>query len=162
MHSLKGRIVPDGNKDIEKEDIRKDSSTTQFHVIRLLLCLTTFIGFRIGLADIKGTYLQSGPIGRDIYVRPLREWQGDRRRLWKLTKLPYGIVEAGRQWHKTIEEWMLREANLERIFGISELYRLRDKAGNTLLLVAKVTDDLLMAGFVQQMQAFAAQLEKRF
>lgn len=159
---LKGRIVPHGNKDTEIDDIRKDSSTAQFNVILLLLCLTTFLGFRIGLADVMGAYLQSGPIARDIYVRPPREWMGNRKKLWKLIKLPYGIVEAGRQWQKVIEEWMLNEAGLERIFGISQLYRKRDKNGSTILLVAKVTDDLLFSGSIRQMKAFAAQLERRF
>lgn len=97
MRKLKGRLVPHGNRDNERGDIRKDSSTAQFDVIRLLLCLTTFLGLRLGLADVKGAYLQSGPIQRELYVRPPREWKGPRGILWKLTKLPYGIVEAGRQ-----------------------------------------------------------------
>lgn len=97
---LKARIVPHGNRDLEKDSIRKDSATAQLCVIRLLLSIVTFLGFRLGFADIKGAYLQSGPIQRQIYVRPPKEWQGTRGRLskilWKLTKLPYGIVEAGR------------------------------------------------------------------
>ena len=102
--TLKARIVPHGNRDRQKDNIRKDSSTAQFDVIRILLTAVTFIGMRLALADIKGAYLQSGPIQREIYVRPPREWKGSRGKLWRLTKLPYGIVEAGRQWAKTVEE----------------------------------------------------------
>lgn len=51
---------------------------------------------------MKSEYLQSGLIKRTIYVRPAMEWAGmkqyERCKLWKATKLPYGIVEAGRQW----------------------------------------------------------------
>lgn len=81
---MKARIVPHGNHDDEKDDVRKDSSNAPLFVIRLLLSLVTFLGFRIGTADIKGAFLQSGPINRDIYVRPPRGWQRMRGILWKL------------------------------------------------------------------------------
>lgn len=88
---LKSRIVPHGNRDDKKDSIRKDSATVQLNIIRLPLSLVTFLGFRLGAADIKGAYLQSGPIQRTIYVRPPREWyRRDAthwRVLWKLTKL---------------------------------------------------------------------------
>jgi len=85
-----------------------------------------------------------------------------RHLLWKLTKLPYGIVEAGRQWQKTFESWLLDEAGFDRIFGISQLYRLRDVYGRTRLLIAKVTDDLLMSGSVAAIEEFTRQLQGRF
>lgn len=102
----KARIVPHGNRDLEKDNIRKDSATAQLCIVRLLLALTAILGFKLGFADMKGAYLQNGPIQRDIFVRSPNEWQGGRGMLWnvlwRLTKLPYGIVEAGRQWQKTI------------------------------------------------------------
>ena len=49
---LKARIVPHGNRDDEKDRIRKDSATAQLNIIRLLLSVVTFLGFRIGMADI--------------------------------------------------------------------------------------------------------------
>lgn len=67
---------------------------------------------------------------------------------WRLLKLPYGIVEAGRQWQKVVEEWMLAGAGLARIFGITQLYVKRSKKNEITLLVAKVTDDFLLGGSV--------------
>lgn len=84
------------NRDSEKKDIRKDSSTVQFDFIRLLLAVSTLLGMRLVMAEIKGAYLQSGPIKREIFARPPREWEGQRGRVWKLKKLPYGIVQGGR------------------------------------------------------------------
>lgn len=163
---LKARIVPHGNRDVEKESIRKDSATAQLCVIRLLLSIVTFLGFRLGFADIKGAYLQSGPIQRDIYVRPPKEWQGARgmlwRVLWRLTKLPYGIVEAGRQWQKTIERWMLSAGGLETVFGLSQLFLQRDINGNIILLVAKVTDDFLIGGSVADITRFIERMKNEF
>lgn len=159
---LKARIVPHGNHDDEKDDIRKDSSNAPLYIIRLLLSLVTFMGFRIGTADIKGAYLQSGPIKRDIYVRPPRDWPTLRGILWKLLKLPYGIADAGRQWQVVVENWMLTEACLERVFGLPQLFTKRTPDGRICLLVAKVTDDFLLGGSVQEMQNFVELLGKRF
>ena len=162
MLILKARLVPHGNNDNDKDSIRKDSSTAQFHVIRLLLSIATFIGLRLGTADISGAYLQSGPIKRTIFVRPPREWRGDRSKIWKLTKLPYGIVEAGRQWQKVIERWMLDNAKLDRVVGVSQLYVKRIKNGHITLLVAKVTDDVLIAGSNESIRRFAGELKQDF
>lgn len=159
---MKSRLVPHGNRDFQKENIRKDSLTAQFAVILLLFSLITFLKCRLGHADVKGVYLQSGSIRRNIFVRPPKEWHGNRSLLLKLTKIPYGIVEAGRQWQKNFEEWLLRDVKVERIFGISQLYRLLNSDGHNILLVAKVTDDLLMAGTLSNMKYFTEQLKRRF
>ena len=53
---LKARIVPHENRDSEKDDVRKDSATAQLGIIRLLLSLTTFLGFTLATADIAGAY----------------------------------------------------------------------------------------------------------
>lgn len=86
LQTWKARIVPRGNRDSEKDEIRKDSSTAQFDVIRILLAAVTFMGMRLALADIKGAYLQSGSIQRDIYVRPPREWKGTSRETLEVDK----------------------------------------------------------------------------
>ena len=72
-------------------------------IIRLMLCLSAMFGFRLGHLDVKGAYMQSGPIKRDIYVRPPKELNPKPGELWHLLKLPYGIIEAGRQWQITVE-----------------------------------------------------------
>lgn len=97
-NSMKVRIFPHGNKDDLRNGIRKDSSTGQYDVIRLLLSLATFMSMTLAVVDISGAYMESGPITREIYVRPPREWQNTKRgSVWKLLKLHYGVVEAGRQ-----------------------------------------------------------------
>lgn len=94
---MKARIIPHGNRDNQKDEIRKDSCNAPLFIVRLFLSVATFMGFRIGTEDIKGAFLQSGLITRDIYVRPPHEWNSERDIFWKLLKLPYGIADAGRQ-----------------------------------------------------------------
>lgn len=158
---LKARLCPHGNRDRMKGKMRNDSATARFDVIRLLLSTATLLDFSIGCIDIKGAYLQSGPITRTIYVRPPREL-GIRGVLWNLLKLPYGISEAGRQWAKTFEKWILEEAGFMLIAGISQLFIRRDKDERITLLLEKITDDLLMAGSVQRMEQLSEALARRF
>lgn len=68
--SMKARLCPHGNRDKEKGNIRNDSASAKFPIIRLLLSLATFLMLRIGCIDINGAYLQSGPITRELYIRP--------------------------------------------------------------------------------------------
>lgn len=160
---LKARICPHGNRDIEKEDIRKDSATAQFDVIRLMLTILTFLPFSIGLVDIKGAYLQSGPIRRDIYVRPPREWRTlPRGWIWHLLKLPYGITEAGRQWAMVLEEWLLEELGMERVYGVSQMFLRRNEESEIIFILVKVTDDILFAGKIDSMNHFVKLIRKRF
>lgn len=66
--AMKARIVPHGNHDVQKDDIRKDSSNAPLFIVRLFLSLATFMGFRSETIDIKGAFPQSGPITRDIFA----------------------------------------------------------------------------------------------
>lgn len=69
---MKARIVPHGNHDNGKDEVRKDSSKGPLFVVRLLLCIATFLDFRVATAYIKGAFLKSGPVWREVFVRPPR------------------------------------------------------------------------------------------
>lgn len=112
---LRTRICPHGNQDRGKDNVRKDCSTAQCDVIRLMLALVTFIDYRLGLVDIKGAYLQSEPIQRRICVRPPYGWHDmPRGHLSYMHILRYGISEAGRQWALSMETWILDHMGMER------------------------------------------------
>ena len=68
---LKCRLVPHGNKDVDKDEVRKDSATAQFSIIRLLLSLAVIFQFNIASLDVKSAYLQAGEFPRDIYMYDL-------------------------------------------------------------------------------------------
>lgn len=86
--------------------VRRDSSSADLIVVLLVLPLGIILGLSFGTADVKGAYMQSGPIKRDVFVGPPKSYQscdaqckGKILRItWRLLKLPYGIVEAGSQW----------------------------------------------------------------
>lgn len=105
---MKARLCPNGNHDRTKKTASKDSATAEFAIIRLLLSMAIFLQLRLGCIDIKGVYLQSGPIKRRIYVRLPPELGSPRNILWKIQKLPYGFTEAGRQLAKENESWIFK------------------------------------------------------
>ena len=112
---LKCRIVPHGNRDAEKEDIRSDSSTAQFSAIRSVLSLAAIFKLKLATIDISKAYLQSGELEREIYMRPPDTFMKQPGELWKLKKPAYGLVESGRLWQLTIEPWMIDEYELKLV-----------------------------------------------
>lgn len=158
---LKGRLCPHGNWDRFKRTVRKDLQTAQLDVIIMLLSLTSILFFLLGGIDVKGTYLQSGRIKRVIYVRPPKEMNVARDILWRLNKL-LSITEAGRQWAKEIESWMIDDYGLQRIYGFSHLYLKRYDAEKIKLIIAKAKDEILLAGHIQQMKEFSDIFSRRF
>ena len=57
---------------------------------------------------------------------------------------------------------MLNVVGLVRIQGLNQIYVLRDSCGKIILIVAKVTDDFICGGAVQEITSFMEELKKRF
>lgn len=95
------------------------------------------IPLQMGLINISGAYLQSGLIRRTIYVRPPKELTGvPMGSIWQLTKLSYGITEAGHQWVLVMEYWMLNYIGMERVYEVSQLFVKRGPDGFIQLILA--------------------------
>ena len=159
--SLKARTCIRGDLDREKENLRSDSSTTSFFAIRLLLTLLClFRRFTLGKADISGAFLQSGPIQRVLYVYPPREHRL-RGVVWKLKNLPYGVVDAGRQWQYTVDHW-LADMGFREAPGIAQFWVKRDESGRITMIIVKAVDDFLIAAAAADVDAFMTDLRNRF
>ena len=157
---LKCRMAPHGNRDRDKESVRKDSATTQFPVIRLVLSIAAVLNMVIATIDIKGAYLQGGYLSRDIYVRPPKGWAAHGV-LWRLLKPAYGIVESGRLWQLTIESWMSGQG-IVPIPGMPQLFMTFGDGGNVSLAICEVVDDLQVVGSPREVNDFHTALAKRF
>ena len=159
---LKCRLVPHGNRDAEKDSICKDSATAQFDCIRLLLSLATIFHLTLASLDVSAAYLQAGRLGRDIYMRPPKGWSSFIDEVWKLVKPAYGLVESGRLWQICIERWF-QEYGFDTIPGMPQLFVLRCRnSSRILLLIAKVVDDLLLAGAPEALSKFKNAISVRF
>lgn len=70
VRTLKAIIYPHSNRDMMKDELRKYSATAQYDIVRLMLSIKVLLPFNLGLVFINGAYMQSGPIRRQICVRP--------------------------------------------------------------------------------------------
>lgn len=67
---MKARLCPHRNRDKFKSTIWNDSPYAQFDIFRMNCSLTSMLSMRLSCVNMKGAYLQSGPIKREILVRP--------------------------------------------------------------------------------------------
>ena len=93
---LKARLVARGFEE-DKAQLRTDSPTCYKESLRLLLCILASKKWKLQSIDIKSAYLQGNNISRSIFLQPPD--CANSKKLWKLVKTPYGLVDAGRQWY---------------------------------------------------------------
>ena len=149
---LKCSMTPHGNKDLEKDMVRKDSRTAQFPVIRTLISICILLEFSFASLDIKSAYLQ--------FVRPPKGWAKPGI-FWRILKPAYGLVESGRLWQLAIERWFNSDDIFE-VDGLPQLFVKRDATGKIVLLIAKVVDDLLIGGKKREIESVREKIMSRF
>ena len=157
---LKCRMTPHGNKDDDKDSVRKDSRTAQFPIIRTLICLCALLDISFATLDIKSAYLQAGKFPRTVFVRPPKGW-AKLGIVWRILKPTYGLAESGRLWQLAIERWF-NTNDIFEVDGLPQLFVKHDADGNIVLLIAKVVDDLLIAGKKPAINDFHELIKARF
>lgn len=160
-HYIKARLVIHGNEERNKEDYRSDASSLHFTLIRVILSMAVCLGFKIGGVDVTKAYHQSGQPPRDIRVRPPAECMLYRT-LWLLMSLPYGLVDASRQWQLAMDVWLLDYMKFVTFGGLPQVFAKLDSQGAIVLLIGKVTDDILCAGKEEDIEAFFEALHARW
>lgn len=66
--------------------------------------------------------------------------------LWKLIRLPYGIVEKERQWLYFVKLWITKSNRMEHVTYVNHLFIKRSQESSIFLIVAKVVDNFLISG----------------
>lgn len=87
----------------------------------MVLALAQILDFQILTVDVKSAYMQSGPIHREPYVKPPNHLDLNGDSVWKLKKLPCGIVEAGRQWQCAAKNCLLSNFKGTQVAGTEQL-----------------------------------------
>lgn len=65
---MKARSCPHVYKDKFKNTVRKDSETAQFDIARKLFSLACILSLILGCIYLKGVFLHSGPMTRELFV----------------------------------------------------------------------------------------------
>lgn len=111
----------------------------------LLISTALAVRFDIATADVKGAYMQSGQIRRALYIRSPTQIE-KRNTICKFQHLPYGIVEAGHQWLRANEQWLIDGYGLCKMQEIDQRFCKYGDDGRIGLFIAKVVDDFIIAG----------------
>ena len=159
---LKCRLVPHGNRDKDKESLRKDSATAQFSSIRSLLSAAAILQLDLATIDVKIAYLQAGSLNRDVFVRLPHGWSPSPLIVWKLLVPAYGLVESGRLWQLAAEEWLFSTFKVECVPGLVQLFVLHNEMNEVKLHMAKVVDDFLLAGHHDAISEFHKTISRKF
>lgn len=103
---MKARLVIHGNEEGDKERLYCGASSLRSTLIRVILSVAACFGFVFGVVDVSRAYHQSGGLPREIRIRSPAECMLYRM-VWLLLSLPYGLVDAGRQWQLAMEVWLI-------------------------------------------------------
>ncbi|KAA8492111.1 Copia protein [Porphyridium purpureum] len=151
---LKARLVLWGHLDKDKAWLISDTPTLPIAAVRLVFLTAATHECAICKVDVIGAYLQSGPIDRDVYVRPPPAIE-QASILWKLNAKAYGLIDAGRQWLLTSDK-ALTELGLQQSKLYPQLFY------NTSLLVCKFVDDIILCGPDIHVNSFVQEFNSRF
>ena len=150
----KARLVIRGFE--ENEDIKADAPTTSKTALRIVLALAANYDWSISTVD---AFLQGQPINRDIYIKPPREVIIERK-IWRLCKTAYGLVDTARNWFLSVKEELLKlsckQSHLDK--AVFRWYYQEKLEGVVLLHV----DDFFLTGSKLFNEHVVKQLTRKF
>ena len=101
--------------------------------------------FQLWAIDIKGAYLQSNKLDRDIFISPqpdIRKKLGDDI-VWKLEKPMYGLGNSGRKFYLKVKE-ILSEMEFDEMYEDNAFFYL-NKNGTLKAMISCHVDDFEIA-----------------
>ena len=138
---VKARLVARGFEETDPQ-IRKDSPTCAKLSLRLLLLIISTHKWHAHTLDVKSAYLQGTAIDRELYLIPPKAFGN--KKLWKLLKCPYGLVDASRQWYISVLR-NLKALNGKQMSLDPGVFIWRSDSG-LMGIVAFHVDDFLVGG----------------
>lgn len=103
---LKSRLVARGFQE-DTSNILSDSPTCSKESLRLILNIIATFNWKCQSIDIKSAFLQNKSIDREIYVKPPKEANVPRDKLWKLNTTIYGLSDASRSWYINVKNELI-------------------------------------------------------
>jgi hypothetical protein len=149
IERYKARFVPLGCCDPWKALKDTFSPTLRYATLRVLIALAASMGAVIHQLDVKTAFL-NGVLKTPVYVeQPVGYANGDpAKKVWRLKKALYGLVEAPRLWYETLNS-VLTEFGFTRTTGDPCLYILRRV--KQIVILGVFVDDFLVYGTSDKM-----------
>ena len=140
---VKGRLVCKGYEESLKP--QSDSPTIGRSNLIVYTAVAANQKFHLWAIDIKGAYLQSNKLDRDIFIRPppdIRKVEGEDI-VWKLNKPMYGLDDSGRKFYLKVKE-ILTGLEFDEMYEDNAFFYL-NKNGNLLAMISSHVDDFKIA-----------------
>lgn len=160
----KARLVAQGFSQIEGLDYTETfAPVAKYDTARALLSMVAKHDLELDQMDVKTAFL-NGDLDEDIYMKQppgfedaeYPDW------VWKLLKAIYGLKQSGRQWNKTLDEFLRKEGfNFVRSEADYSLYVLC-KDDKVIWLLVYVDDMLLASNCRKFLDGFKGEMSKRF
>lgn len=141
--------------------MRKVDIETGMMKTRLVMAIGVLMKFTFGIADIRGIVMQSGPDHRDMFIVPPEAYVMRPKVYRKLLELSYGVRDAGREWLKTSDIWILKDMVMKLLIGAHQVIMKRVNDGGRKLLLTKSRDELLAARTTETVKIFIEQVRRR-
>ena len=70
--------------------------------------------------DIKSAFLQSKPIEREVFLKPLKE--DSTNKVWELNTTVYGLCDAPRTWYLSVKEELINTGGVKSRYDDTIFY----------------------------------------
>ena len=151
--TVKARLVALGYQE-NSSNIQKDSPTCNRDSIRLLLTES----WKLQHIDVQAAFLQGKKISRDVFIIPLKE--AETRKIWKLNKCIYGLVDRPRMWYVELRD-TLAKLNVV-VSSYDESFIFWYDEGKLEGIIAVYVDDLMFSGSKKFEREVIGELKKKF
>jgi hypothetical protein len=130
----KARLVAQGYNQVEGQDFGETfAPIARLEAIRILLAFAASKGFKLYQMDVKSAFL-NGVIQEEVFVKQPPGFENPKypNRVYKLSKVLYGLMQAPRAWYARLKSFLLEDGYvMESVY--KTLFTL--KHGNDFLLV---------------------------
>jgi len=136
------------------------SPTLNIDCLKLIFALAAKLNWSIQQLDIKAAYLNA-PLDYDIYVSIPPGDTNFGRGYWKLNKSLYGLKQSGRQWYKTISQFLINN-NFIQLKSESCIFIKLDKNQKLVCLIGLYVDDMAITGYIHEINNIINKIKNEF
>ena len=157
----KARLVARGFTQIFGTDFDLTySPTLNSDSLKFIIVLAAKLKWNIYQLDIKAAYLNAD-LDKTIYVNIPPGDINYKKGFWKLNKALYGLRQSGRQWYKTISDFLIQN-NYIQLNSEPCVFRKYNREKKITCIIGLYVDDMLICGNDNEIQATINIIKSKF
>lgn len=138
----KARLVARGFSQVYGENYWETyAPVVKSATVRLLLAIAVEEDMMVDQIDVRNAYVKSD-LKEDIYMRQPYGFERGSGLVCKLKKSLYGLKQAGHEWNKCINKFIINDLKFERLQSDPCVYKKIEN--NTVIIISLYVDDILI------------------